>query len=92
MVAVGSGTMYGQSCACLSECCAFAQACKYITETLAVNAEQLGKDALINCAKTAMSSKIIGAESDFFAALAVEAMQSVKTTASDGTVRASLLT
>ena len=63
------------------------QACKYITETLAMSTEQLGKDALMNCAKTAMSSKIIGAESDFFAALAVEAMQSVKTTAPDGTVR-----
>ena len=63
------------------------QACKYITETLAMSTEQLGKDALINSAKTAMSSKIIGAESNFFAALAVEAMQSVKTTAPDGTVR-----
>ena len=63
------------------------QACKYITDTLAMSTEQLGKDALIQCAKTAMSSKIIGAESDFFAALAVEAMQSVKTAAPDGTVR-----
>ena len=63
------------------------QACKYITETLAMNTTELGDDALINCAKTSMSSKIIGADSDFFAALAVKAMQSVKTTAPDGTVR-----
>jgi hypothetical protein len=63
------------------------QACKYITETLAISTTELGNDALINCAKTSMSSKIIGAESDFFAALAVNAMQSVKTTMPDGTVR-----
>ena len=63
------------------------QACKYITEKVAMSTAELGKNALINCAKTSMSSKIIGAESDFFAALAVEAMQSVKTMMPDGTVR-----
>jgi hypothetical protein len=42
------------------------QACKYIEENLAIRVDSLGKDALINCAKTCISSKIIGAESDFF--------------------------
>ena len=41
--------------------------------------ETLGKEALINCAKTAMSSKIVGAESEFFSQLVVEAVTSVKT-------------
>lgn len=41
--------------------------------------ETLGKEALINCAKTAMSSKIVGAESEFFSQLVVDAVTSVKT-------------
>lgn len=41
--------------------------------------ETLGKETLINCAKTAMSSKIVGAESDFFSQLVVDAVTSVKT-------------
>ena len=41
--------------------------------------ESLGKEALINCAKTAMSSKIVGAESEFFSQLVVDAVTSVKT-------------
>ncbi len=41
--------------------------------------ENLGKETLINCAKTAMSSKIVGSESDFFSQLVVDAVTSVKT-------------
>lgn len=47
----------------------------------------MGREALINCAKTSMSSKIIGKESDIFAKLAVDAVMSVKTTDVLGTSR-----
>ncbi|XP_024043373.1 T-complex protein 1 subunit alpha-like [Citrus clementina] len=35
-------------------------ACKYVEETLVVKVEKLGKDSLVNCAKTSMSSKLVG--------------------------------
>ncbi|OAY66181.1 T-complex protein 1 subunit alpha [Ananas comosus] len=48
---------------------AMREACKYVEEKLAVKVEKLGKDSLVNCAKTSMSSKLIAADSDFFANL-----------------------
>ena len=49
--------------------------------------ETLGKEALLQCAKTSMSSKIIGAEDDFFADLVVDACMSIKTYNDMGDVR-----
>ncbi|KAG5029570.1 hypothetical protein AAZX31_05G154300 [Glycine max] len=66
---------------------AMREACKYVEEKLAVKVEKLGKDSLINCAKTSMSSKLIAGDSDFFAVLVVDAVQAVKMTNARGEVK-----
>ncbi|VFQ70015.1 unnamed protein product [Cuscuta campestris] len=63
---------------------AMREACKYVDDKLAVKVEKLGKDSLLNCAKTSMSSKLIAGDSDFFANLVVEAVLSVKMTNARG--------
>ena len=63
------------------------EACKYIQDNLCIKVEDLGKDCLINCAKTSMSSKIIGAESEFFAKLCVDALVAVKRVNQKGQVK-----
>jgi T-complex protein 1 subunit alpha len=35
-------------------------AVKYIQEQLSINVEELGKDCIMNAAKTSMASKVIG--------------------------------
>ncbi|KAJ5194973.1 T-complex protein 1 subunit alpha [Penicillium cinerascens] len=66
---------------------ALREAVKYMNENVATKVENLGKDSLINIAKTSMSSKIIGSDPDFFANLCVDAMLQVKSTNQRGEVK-----
>lgn len=52
---------------------------KFINSNMAISTSTLGPDTLLNCAKTAMSSKIVGAQEEFFGKMVVEAIEAVKT-------------
>merc|ERR1711915_99016 len=58
------------------------EAVKYIKEHLTFKVDDLWEDCLIQAAKTCMSSKLIGADSEFFSKMVVEAAQDIKV--SDG--------
>ncbi|KAK3934661.1 T-complex protein 1 subunit alpha [Diplogelasinospora grovesii] len=66
---------------------ALREAVKYMNEHVSIKVENLGRDSLLSIAKTSMSSKIIGADSDFFANMVVDAMQAVKITNNKGEVK-----
>ena len=57
-------------------------AVKYIQEHLSINVDELNKEIIMSAAKTSMSSKVIGSDSEFFSNMVVEAANLVKV--SDG--------
>ncbi|KKA28894.1 hypothetical protein TD95_004157 [Thielaviopsis punctulata] len=67
---------------------AIREAVKYMNENISIKVESLGREPLVNIAKTSMSSKIIGADGDFFADMVVDAMLAVKSTTSKNEVKA----
>ncbi|CAI4929283.1 CGH_3_HP_G0031640.mRNA.1.CDS.1 [Saccharomyces cerevisiae] len=66
---------------------ALREAIRFINEVLSTRVDTLGKETLINIAKTSMSSKIIGADSDFFSNMVVDALLAVKTQNSKGEIK-----
>jgi T-complex protein 1 subunit alpha len=56
---------------------AMKESIKYIKDYLSVKTDTLGKDAIINAAKTALNSKLIGAENEHFATMIVNCVEAV---------------
>lgn len=63
---------------------ALREAIRFIKEVLSQDVNELGKESIVSIAKTSMLSKIIGADSDFFGKMVVDAMLAVKTTNAKG--------
>ena len=52
---------------------------RFIAENMTLKTSKLGHEALVNAAKTSMSSKIIGKDCDLYAKIAVDSMLAVET-------------
>ena len=63
---------------------ALKESVNFIQRSLIVRQNQLTEESIIQAAKTSMSSKLLSAESDFFADMVVRAMHQVKMTNASG--------
>lgn len=60
------------------------EACKYVQDNLTLSVDSLGKDSLVNAARTSMSSKLVSTDTDFFSNMVVDAVTAVKQLDSKG--------
>ena len=63
---------------------ALKESVNFIQRSLIVRQNQLTDESILQAAKTSMSSKLLSAESDFFADMVVRAMRQVKMTNASG--------
>ncbi|KAJ1837554.1 chaperonin-containing T-complex alpha subunit Cct1, partial [Coemansia sp. RSA 2708] len=63
------------------------EANRFIADQMAQRVEKLGTEALVNVAMTTISSKILGTYGTFFAQMAVDALQAVRTQDARGKAR-----
>ena len=66
---------------------AMKESIQYIKTNLAVKTDALGREAIINVAKTALNSKLIGAESDHFANIIVTAVEAIGVKTANGEMK-----
>lgn len=66
---------------------ALREAVRYMQDNISTRVETLSRESLINIAKTSMSSKITGGDSEFFSDMVVDAILSVKTKNISGEIK-----
>lgn len=66
---------------------ALREAVRYMNENISTKVDNLGRDSLMAIARTSMSSKIIGGDSEFFSNMVVDAITSVKSVNARGEVK-----